>query len=118
MSETGFSEHQENKLSLWGDKKFQDFLVDRGIKPEDKILIERLAESPQKYFLEYHNFFSFEKDNTCAQLKRQLENHKKFGHEPERADFLSVYISFAEKYPWFVCWHLNGFLEKRKISIG
>lgn len=101
MSEKSFSEHQENRPSLWGDKKFQDFLVDREIKPEDKILIEHLAESPQKYFLEYHNFFSFEKDNTCIQLKRQLENYKKSGQEPERAVFLSAYIAFAEKYPWF-----------------
>jgi hypothetical protein len=122
MKEIFSVEHNKQLTSIWNEPKIKDFLIDREIKPEDKPLIERLAEFPQRLFLDYHNFFSSEKEKTLETLQRRLQNRKaevspsymKLQDRTEECGFLTAWIAVAEKYPWYVCWHLNGILEKRK----
>ena len=57
MSERPSGEQYVQPGPIWQQEKFKDFFINRKIKEEDKILVERLAEFPNKYFLEYHNFF-------------------------------------------------------------
>ena len=122
MKEIFSVEHNKQLTSIWDEPKIKDFLIDREIKPEDKPLIDRLAGFPQRLFLDYHNFFSFEKEKTLETLQRRLQNRKtevlpsymKLQDIEEERGFLTAWIAFAEKYTWHVCWNLNSILEKRK----
>ena len=89
---------------------FRDMIEKRKIDPDDFAIIEKLSHFPKDLFIEYHNFFSFSRENTLRDMERNLENLKneldrirQHGNTgiisllENRIAFLATFIEFAKK---------------------
>jgi hypothetical protein len=103
--------HKE-RSSVLEEEDIQELIINRDISPEDHNIIEKLSELPKSIFLEFHNFFSSERDRLTSTLKQMLENIN--NENTERKKYLTLFLNLSEKYNWTVCWNTNVVFERRK----
>ncbi len=104
------------------EKRFQRFIEDRDIKPEDLPVIEDLLKYPKEIFVELHNFFPFSKEKNAKELERSVDTEKERSKTKDKdlkiisEERMAVYELFrrlSAKYDWTVLWNLNGILEEK-----
>ena len=91
------------------NEEFQKFIKDRGVKPEDLSLIEKLALFPKDIIImDLHNLFNTYHERSGRELERMIKNES----DSQRAELYEVMRQFYEKYGWGTGWHLERLLEK------
>jgi hypothetical protein len=93
--------------------KMQDFIANRGIKPEDFHLIEALAAFPRDLIImELHNVFNTYQEESAQQLEAWIG----IARDETRKALFTAALEFFEAYPkdWTVAWNLERILERGK----
>ncbi len=122
--------------SILDDAEMKKFIEMRGIKPEDFHFIDELAKLGKDIFvLEFHNFFTFAKEESAKRLTAELVRHQnlladykeqrhsaKTDSDRRRLDseikltqmkitMYSIYLELTNKYGYIAVNHLNRKLE-------
>lgn len=121
-------EQNHKPHSVLDEDDFREMAETRMIDPEDFGIIEKLSSFPKSLFIEYHNYFSFSRENTLRDMERDLgnlqnelarisqyNNMEDISLLKDRIAFLSAFIEFARKYDWTACNNLNRVFERREI---
>lgn len=97
-------------ISILHNEGIEDVIEARGIKEGDFPLIEELATFDKNLLIEnFHNFFTFEKENSVATLDRMILKQTKEGDSLRR--LCEIAKHFVSTYDWMAAWHLFRAIE-------
>lgn len=104
--------------SVLGEADVKEVIESREINPEDFYLLEELAKmSKQLLIMDFHNFFSFSRENSKKELERLLVSIESKDGDPiweQRRAMYGVFIKLLEKYHWTTVWNIEVVFERRK----
>lgn len=106
------------KQSVLEELDVREFIESRKINPEDFYLLEELAKmSKQLLIMDFHNFFSFGRENSERELEKSLAFMETVKDDPlleQRKKLNRLLLEFVRKYDWAVAWNLVTVFERRK----
>ena len=108
-----------NKKFVLEEPDIKEFIKSRKINPEDFHFLEELSFiSKQLLIMDFHNFFSFNKERSESELENLLallENEKVPTSLSEpREKLYKLLLDFVRKYNWAVAWNLVSVFERMK----
>ncbi len=90
----------------------------REINHEDFYILEELAKmSKRLLIMDFHNFFSFNKEKSKSELEKLLtyiESRDDDTLLEQRKAMYKLFLQFLEKYDWAATWNLESVFERRK----
>lgn len=90
--------------SVLQEPDVKELINSRGINPEDFYLLEELAKMPKRLLImDFHNFFSFSRENSKKELEKLLVSIESKEGDPiweQRKAMYGVFIKLLEKYLW------------------
>ncbi|MBI2062147.1 MAG: hypothetical protein HYT64_00415 [Candidatus Yanofskybacteria bacterium] len=96
----------------------KEFIESRNINSEDFYILEELAKiSKRILIMDFHNFFSFAKENSEKELERALAFLETVKEDPlleQRIKLNRLLLDFIRKYNWAVAWNLISVFERRE----
>lgn len=96
----------------------KELIGSRKISPEDFYILEELAKmSKRLLIMDFHNFFSFNRENSKKELEKLLVSIESKDGDPiweQRKAMYGVFIKLLEKYPWTTVWNIASVFERRK----
>lgn len=99
---------EKQPLGILEKGEVQDFIKNREVKPEDIILIERLASLPKDMVIsELHNLFNMYHERSGRELERAVKNSE----DASKKELYETVQEFYEKYGWQASWNLIRLLE-------
>ena len=106
--------------NLFEEEDIKKLIESRDIKSEDFYLLEELAKmSKRLLIIDFHNFFSFNRQNSKNQLEKLLSYMEARGNDPlleERKAMYNLFLKFLEKYDWTVVWNIEVVFERRETK--
>ncbi len=94
------------------------FIESRKIRPEDFYILEELAKiSKRALIMDFHNFFTFNKERSGVELERSLTFLKTVKEDSlidQRIKLNRLLADFIGKYDWTIAWNLVSVFERRK----
>lgn len=104
--------------SVLEEQDVKELIEFRKINPEDFYLFEELAKMSQRLLImDFHNFFTFSKENSKKELEKLLASIESKEGDPiweQRKAMYGVFIKLLEKYPWTTVWNISSVFERRK----
>ncbi|MBI2062427.1 MAG: hypothetical protein HYT64_01925 [Candidatus Yanofskybacteria bacterium] len=105
--------------SVWEEPEVKAFIDSRNINFEDFYILEELVKIPKRLLImDFHNFFSFAKENSEKELERALAFLETVKEDPlleQRKKLNRLLLDFVRKYNWAVAWNLVSVFERRKL---
>lgn len=100
-----------------GEAEIKELIEFRKINPEDFYLLEELAKvSKRLLIMDFHNFFSFNRENSKKELERLLVSIESKEGDPiweQRRAMYGVFVELLDKYPWTTVWNIEVIFERR-----
>jgi hypothetical protein len=97
--------------SILFEEEFIEFLEDRSIEKKDHAIIIELSHFSKDIFIELlHNFFSYHKEKSSAELANLLNKNEINENEKK---FLKLVFEFTKKYNWSVAENLVYLFENK-----
>jgi len=104
--------------SVLEEPEIKELIKSRNIKPEDFYVLEELSKiSKQILIMDFHNFFTFSRENSDKELERNLAFLENVKDDPllgQRIKLNRSLLDFVRKYDWTVAWNLVSVFERRK----
>src|SRR3989338_4327959 len=102
--------------SVLEEPDIKDFIKSREINPEDFYILEELAKiSKRVLIMDFHNFFTFNKERSGQELERSLTFLKTVKEDSlldQRVKLNRLLADFISKYDWTVAWNMVSVFER------